>query len=63
MTQQNVKLSVHFPWWVMVSLGIVALSGRMAIGLRLWRPTEIQSELLMHRVATWAADHMVARVR
>jgi hypothetical protein len=63
MAQQNVKLSVHFPWWVMVSLGIVALSVRVAIGLRLWRPTEAQSELLMNRVGAWAADHMVARVR
>lgn len=63
MAHQNVKLSVHFPWWVMASLGIVALSVRVAVALRLWRPTEIQSELLMKRVAAWAADHMVARVR
>ena len=63
MAHQNVKLSVHVPWWVLVSLGIVALSVRVAIGLRLWRPSEIESELLMHKVAAWAADHMVTRVR
>lgn len=63
MTRVHANLSVRFPWWVLVTLGLLVCAARAATWLRLWRPTEQEADAIMTRIGTWAADQAVYRLK